>query len=118
MTEPLNSQALNSIVASLLTLGVGIYPYFQKRNKLTRLFALSNLTLAIWNLSDCIAINVPNHQIGLIVDRTFYIFGVLTVWYFFQYMVCFAGVPLEQYQRWWKAIRVVGVTLMLSAPTP
>lgn len=44
----------NAFVTAILTAFIGIYPYFYRRNELTRLFALSNLYLALWNISDLI----------------------------------------------------------------
>lgn len=114
----MNWYVIHPAVTGALTLMVGCYPYLQRPNRQTRLFAFSNLALAVWNFAELAAVLPIRHSSMVLFDRLEYIAGTLTVWFFFRFTVEFAGVPLKHFDRLWKWLLGIGILFILSSPTP
>jgi signal transduction histidine kinase len=114
----LDPHLLHPAIAGVLTLLMGVFPYFKRRSRLTRLFALANVCLAAWVVSEIFALPFHSLSMKLLVDRLDFINGILIVLLFFRFLMEFAGIPFEQYRRVWMAQRLLGAVLIVSSPTP
>lgn len=113
----MNWHALHPAIAGTLTLLVGWYPYLQRPNRLTRLFAYSNSALVYCNAVDLLGLFPVNHSLMLYLDRLGFIGLVPTVWLFFRFTVEFAGVPHGYVESVWKWILGIGILFILASPT-
>lgn len=53
--------------------------------RVSRLFALSNLFLGLWNISDPVTVLAPTHGLSLFFDRLSYVWATLLVFVFFRF---------------------------------
>jgi signal transduction histidine kinase len=111
-------ECLNSVIAALLTAVVGFYPYFARRNNVTKLFALSNLYLCLWNLADLFILTPFSHSVKLFLYRLSYVSGTLVVWYFFNFILNFAECPRDRYIKAWTVLKYSSILIGILCFTP
>ena len=105
-------RVVNSVVAAILTAIIGALPLLRRRDRLAVLFALSNLSLAVWNLGDAVVILPESHDVKLFLFRLNYVAGIVCVWFFYMFMFAFINKPLTHFRWVWRSIRLVGILLL------
>lgn len=111
-------RVINSIVAAVLTAVIGALPLTLRRDRLAYLFAISNLTLAFWNLGDVVVLLPESHDVKLFIFRANYIAGIFCVWFFYLFMFAYIRRPVDHYRWIWKSLKIVGLVLTPLSFTP
>jgi signal transduction histidine kinase len=112
-------RAVHALSASILTTLIGLYPLVRRRDHLTRLFAASNISLAVWNLGDVLVLFLHDDYDWLLFGyRLNYLAGITTGWLYFQFMYAFTQVPLSRDRLVWQTVKWVGILLIPLALTP
>src|ERR1700733_5503496 len=95
----INTGSINGIVSAILTALVGVYPYFYHRDRMTRLFAVTNLILAAWNLNDLLVLLPCSYATKVFLYRSGSIQGVLLCWFFFNFILAFTKADFTQFRK-------------------
>ncbi len=111
-------RAANSIVAAVLTAIIGALPLIRRRDRLAYLFAISNITLALWNLGDVVVLLPESHEVKLFLFRINYLAGIYCVWFFYLFMFAYIKIPIEKYRWIWNSIKFTGLFLTPLSFTP
>lgn len=114
----MDSRVINSIVAAALTALIGVFPLIVRSGRLIRLFAASNISLALWNLGDSFVYLPDSHQAVVWMFRWNYVAGVFVVWCYFRFMFEFSKIRLSEVDSAWKGILSSGLILIALSPTP
>ncbi len=109
---------INGVTTGILATLIGCIPYYYRRDRLTRLFAASNLWLAVWNLNDLVQFMPINPAAKVMVYRLGYVAGVILVWYFFNFILTFAGVDMKRFQRVLSSLKWIcgAMSLLMMSP--
>ena len=108
-------RVINATIAAVLTGLLGFYPYLRQRDKLTKLFAISNLSLALWNLGDVVVLIPESHIAKLLLFRLNYVAGVMVVWYFFLFTFAYMKIDISKIKKpWYMLLTVGGLLIVLS----
>jgi len=111
-------RVFNATLAAILTGVVGLLPLIKLRNRLTWLFALSNLALVVWNLGDAVVLIPESHSAKLWLFRSNYISGVFLVWLFYQFAFAFAKIEIKRFKNFWKILKYTGLFLVFLSISP
>jgi signal transduction histidine kinase len=107
---------MHAIMVAVITGLVGLFPYLQRPNAQTRLFALSNMALVAWNLTD-ICFLAHNHQTMVMLYRIGLIVGVFAAWFFYRFLLSFGDSHGSLFRRIWLLILAIGIFLIVISPT-
>lgn len=113
----MTTRIIHAILAAILTAIVGFFPYIQRRDRQTRLFALSNLALILWNLFDFCFL-IQGHDTMVLIYRLGLVVGIFTVWFFYLFIVSFGSKKVILFDKIWIVVLVSGIILIGLAPTP
>jgi len=97
---------------------VGVYPYFYQRNKLTRLFAASNLSLALCNLADLVIFLPITHAMQVFLYRLSYVALTCVVWFFFNFILRFTKADPLEFRNTRLVARIICGLLIALSVTP
>ena len=111
-------RVVNSIIAAILTIGIGVFPLIRRRDRLSILFALSNISLSFWNLGDVVVFLTDADSTRLLLFRLNYVAGVCVVWFFYLFMFEFVKRPVELYRKTWIVLKLTGLILVGLSFTP
>ena len=99
---------IHAVIAAFLTAIVGVFPYTQRRNRQTALFALSNMFLVLWNLTDLVFL-IPDHNLMLTLYRAGLMIGICTAWSFNRFTTSFGQPESTIFRRLWMFLVAAGL---------
>lgn len=109
---------ITGAIAGSFCLFLSVFSYLKnKSRRLNKIFALFNLFLGLWNLSDVAIVSAPTHTLALFLDRLSYVWGTPVIPLFFYLCVEMAGVKFEKKAIHWILLTVT-VFFMLVTFTP
>src|SRR5258706_9864500 len=83
-------------IAAACCFFLGIFSYYQDKSKrINLIFALFNLFLGLWNISDIAIASSPSHDEALFFDRLSYVFATPVIPLFFYLCVEITGTKLK-----------------------
>jgi signal transduction histidine kinase len=104
-------------IAACACFSLAILSYVkQKSKRLNRVFALFNLFLGFWNLSDVAIVSADTVSTALFFDRLSYVWGTLVVPLFFY--ICAEIAEIKFKNIWNKIIKIATPILIIIAFTP
>lgn len=107
----MDTRVFYALFVGVLTVVIGFIPLFHRRDRLANLFALFNLFLGLWCMSD-ISVALPiSNPLRLFLYRSAYCAGVITMVFFFSFMFEFLSIPLSRFQKIWRSFLFSGFIL-------
>lgn len=106
------------LIAQILTILVGIFPYIFRRTRIAVYFAGAHVCLALWCLNESVAFLPASHAVKLILFRLTYAFGVAMVWFFFHFLLGIADMPVSRFPRSWRLTQIGGAISLALTLTP
>jgi signal transduction histidine kinase len=112
----LDFRLASGIVVALGCVGLAVLVYLNNSHrKLNRLFAFSNLSLALWNSADLVMVAMSRHPSAIYVDRLSYLAGIPVIYlYYLLGLEITETTPPKNLLRGLKALSLFMATVMLT----
>src|SRR5262249_18707774 len=116
-TAPFYPSFIHVLIASALSVLVGVFPFFRRRTRITKVFAIANVMLALMAVSEGVGLIPMSHAARLLILRISYPISFAALNGFGLFMLDMSEVPPER-RRIWKYITGLGLLCSILAFTP
>src|SRR5262245_8161407 len=115
---PFDPSLIHVLIAQGLSLLVGLYPYFRRPTRLSRLFALATVSMALAALSELLVHLNCTHALHVVLNRAGYIFVVGVIWFYTQFWLEVAQASPQENPRTYGFIKTCALLTLALVFTP